>query len=215
MMKFDNICLIDNQFQGSETSAITLSWTILMLAMHPEIQEKVYEEIRNTIDLSNENLAMDATQLNELVYTDIVFKETMRLFPIGLFIPREITGDGIILSNGVHLPAGINICIDVFNLHREESIWGSDASQFNPDRFDDDSYNRHPYSYIPFSAGPRNCIGYKYALIAMKVELIHLLKHFQFKTSLRMDDLEFKYETILKPDNKFMVQLMERKVFTT
>jgi cytochrome P450 len=182
-----------------------------MLAMHPSIQEKVYEEIKSIIDLSNVDSIADSTQLSQLIYTENVIKETMRLFPVLNFMGRETTNDGVVLSNGVSLPAGVNIVIDIFNLHRDESIWGPDANEFNPDRFDDKMQNRHPYSYIPFSAGPKICIGQKYAWFSMKVQMVHLLKHFAFKTSLKMENIELKYETFLKPISNFLVRLVERK----
>jgi cytochrome P450 len=182
-----------------------------MLAMHPSVQDKVYEEIKSIIDLSNADIKIDSTQLNELIYTENVIKETMRLFPVVNMISRETTNDGVVLSNGVSLPAGVNIVLDIFNLHRDESIWGPDANEFNPDRFSDNiMQNRHPYSYIPFSAGPKICLGYKYAWFSMKVQMVHLLKHFVFETSLKMENIELKYEIFLKPISKFLVRLIER-----
>jgi cytochrome P450 family 313 len=125
---------------------------------------------------------------------------------------RETTNDGVVLSNGVSLPAGTNVVIDIFNLHRDEPIWGPDANEFNPDRFNDDKIQmRHPYSFIPFSAGPKICIGQKYAWFSMKVQMVHLLKHFIFETSLKMENIELKYEIFLKPVSKFLVRLVERK----
>ncbi len=180
--------------------------------MHPSVQDKVYEEIKSIIDLSNANIKIDSTQLNELIYTENVIKETMRLFPVLNFMGRETNNDEVVLSNGVSLPAGVNVAIDIFSLHRDESIWGPDANEFNPDRFSEDKIQmRHPYSFIPFSAGPRICIGHKYAWFSMKVQMVHLLKHFAFETSLKMKNIELKYETFLKPVSNFLVRLIKRK----
>lgn len=92
-------------------------------------------------------------------------------------------------------------------------MWGDDADEFNPDHFLPEKANeRHPFCFLPFSGGPRNCIGYQYAMISMKVILSGILRKYRFTTSLKLSDLEMKFELTLKLVNKHMVG-MERRVW--
>lgn len=104
------------------------------------------------------------------------------------------------------------LIIPIFQLQRRTDIWGQNADQFNPDNFlPEKSEARHPYSWIPFSNGPRNCIGMKYALISMKVMLCYLLRNYKFSTSLKYSELIFKLSLDLKIVNKHMVSIEKRK----
>lgn len=115
---------------------------------------------------------------------------------LSFFIPDEIG----------QLNKGTFVLCDFYNLHRSKEIWGPDADKFNPDNFLPERVaKRHPYSFLPFSAGPRMCIGYQYAQIAMKVGLLILLSRFKFSTTLKLEDLQYKFSVTLKLLNKHMV----------
>jgi cytochrome P450 family 4 len=88
-------------------------------------------------------------------------------------------------------------------------MWGDDADEFNPEHFSPDR-TQHPYSYLPFSGGPRICIGYKYAYMSMKVVLASMLRQYKFTTHLRMEDLEWDISITLKLINKHMVTAEKR-----
>lgn len=98
-----------------------------------------------------------------------------------------------------------------YNLHRLKSVWGEDADQFNPDNWLPEKVaQRHPYSFMPFSAGPRMCVGYQYAQINVKLGLLMLLSRYKFTTDLKMEDLQYKFSVTLKLLNGHKVKAAHR-----
>uniref|UniRef100_A0A182P4H5 Uncharacterized protein n=1 Tax=Anopheles epiroticus TaxID=199890 RepID=A0A182P4H5_9DIPT len=192
---------------GNETSALTLSHVVLMLAIHQDVQQRVYEELVATLGSSFTEVEND--QLSRLPYMEMVLKETMRLFPVGPVIARQCTDD-LKISNAI-IPNGVTVVLGIFNVQRSGKHWGPAADTFDPDNFlPERSTHRHPYCFLPFSAGPRNCIGYKYGLMSMKVMLCRLLAAFRFSTDLTMEQLVLKLDITLKIDNKHMVRIVPR-----
>lgn len=104
---------------GNETSALTLSYTILLLAMYPEIQEKVYAELRSAYDTQDEETSYEKVQ--QLPYLDMVLKEGMRMFPVAPFIVRTAIADTAISS--CVIPKGAIIMMSIFNLQRVIFKW--------------------------------------------------------------------------------------------
>lgn len=101
--------------------------------------------------------------------------------------------------------------VNFYNLHRWKHIWGNDADQFNPDHFlPEEIAKRNPYCFLPFSGGPRTCLGYQYAQINIKVGLLMILSRFKFTTRLKMDQFEYKFSITLKLLNKHMVKVYKR-----
>uniref|UniRef100_A0A182QJY3 Uncharacterized protein n=1 Tax=Anopheles farauti TaxID=69004 RepID=A0A182QJY3_9DIPT len=193
---------------GNETSALTLSHVVLMLAIHEDVQQRVYEEMVTV--LGDSCTVVENDHLTRLTYMEMVMKETMRLFPVGPVIARQCTGD-VKLSNTT-IPSGVTVVLGIFNVQRDEKHWGPAAETFNPDNFlPERVQQRHPYCFLPFSAGPRNCIGYRYGLMSMKVMLCHLLAAYRFTTDLTMDQLTLKLDITLKIANKHMVRIVKRK----
>ncbi|KFB52028.1 AGAP002196-PA-like protein [Anopheles sinensis] len=192
---------------GNETSALTLSHVVLMLAIHQDVQQRVYEEIVAVLGpLTNQ---VENDHLSKLVYMEMVMKETMRLFPVGPLIGRQCTADTKISNTTI--PQGVTVVLGVFNVQRSREHWGASAEEFDPERFTPERIaSRHPYSFIPFSAGPRNCIGYKYGLMSMKVMLCHLLTAYRITTDLTMEQLTLKLNITLKIANKHMVRIIKR-----
>ncbi|CAO1410999.1 unnamed protein product [Diamesa serratosioi] len=155
---------------GYETSSLLTSYTLLLLAMHSNIQERVYEEINSIFKPIGVEVEIDSENLHKASYLDMVVKETMRLFPVTPIIGRK-THEEMEL-NELKFPEEVTLIINIFALHRRKDIWGENAELFNPDHFlPENIEKRHPYSYIPFSGGSRNCIGNKYAMLAIKIML--------------------------------------------
>jgi cytochrome P450 len=98
----------------------------------------------------------------------------------------------------------------VISLHRRKDVWGDNVDKFDPEHFAP-NVERHPYAYLPFSGGPRICIGYKYANMAMAIVLVHLLRNFRFTTNLKLDELKWDFCITLRLANKHMVKVERRE----
>lgn len=181
-----------------------------MLAINQDVQERVYEEIcANVRDIDS----LDYDACSKLDYMERTIKETMRLFPLAQGVLRE-TEDNVQLTKCT-LPKGTLLMLSIYKMHRSEEIWGPKANEFDPDRFSAESMvGRHPFAYLPFSAGPRNCIGAKYAMVSMKMMLCHTLMAFKLSTSIKMSDIILKFEVLSKMDNKCLVKLDRRQSLT-
>jgi cytochrome P450 len=112
-------------------------------------------------------------------------------------------------GNGVKLPEGSNIVIPVMTMHKRKDIWGEDADEFNPDHFAPE-FKRHAYSFLPFSGGPRICIGYQYAYMSMATAVADLIRHYKFSTDLTLDKLKWDFCITLQLINKHMVSVEKR-----
>lgn len=142
--------------QGSDTTAVTVAFTVLMLAMHPDYQDRCYQEIKRilpdpSVDLTSEHLL-------DLEYTEQCIKETLRLYPTVPMIGR-CTEKSIKLKD-VTVDAGQSIMVAIRQVMRKKKYWGADANDFNPDHCSVTNLAKVPtFAYIPFSEGPRICVG--------------------------------------------------------
>lgn len=142
-------------FEGFDTTSAGLTFSLMNLSLHPEMQERCYQEIIKNIDDFNN---LDISQLNKLKYMECFLKETMRLYPSVPIIMRE-TVQETQLANGLILPPNTFISIHIFDIHRNPKHF-ENPNTFDPERFSPEkSAGRHPYAFSPFSAGQRNCIG--------------------------------------------------------
>lgn len=179
-----------------------------MLAIHPDTQEKAYNEIVDVCGL--DATYFDTNLISKLSYLDCIIKETMRLFPIASVLARVTTADVKLTTHTI--PKGTNLVMIIDKTHRNPTFWGTSANQFDPERFFiENSINRHSYSFLPFSNGPKNCIGYKYAMISMKIQLCFLLMHFKFSTTVKMSDIRINMTVTSKFANGYKLKIEHRK----
>ncbi|XP_029732671.2 cytochrome P450 4C1 [Aedes albopictus] len=209
--ELDYATMMDNidtfLFASVDTTSSTVASTLLMMAMHPEVQERVYREVAQVIP-AGDYVALE--DLPKLAYLDQVIKETMRLIPVATILNRVCTEE-LQVDDQWTIPMGAIVGIPVIKIHRDRRIWGERSEEFDPDHFlPERCAQRHPYAYIPFSAGIRNCIGMRYAMISMKVVLVKMVKRFRFRTDLKMSDLKFEAAFLLMLANKHMVQIERR-----
>ncbi|KAH8268246.1 hypothetical protein KR026_002419, partial [Drosophila bipectinata] len=182
---------------GIDTTAVTLHHALILLAMFPHYQDMVFEELKEVYPESGD-FVVEYQDLKKLVYLDRVLNETLRLIPSAGVTVRNANED-FRLSNKVLVPKGVAIIVDIFNIHRNKEYWGPDAHTFNPDNFlPDNVRKRHPYAFMPFSNGRRNCIGWRYALILSKITLARILRNYKLSTSFRYEDLVFVDNIVMK-----------------
>ncbi|XP_067003074.2 cytochrome P450 4C1 [Anabrus simplex] len=193
---------------GIETTANAMSFTLLLLAYHPQIQEDVYQELKEVFadDWERPVTPEDAKQLQLL---DRVFKESLRLFPPVFFTGRTTTKE--LKLKTCTVPEGAKIFLPLYLVHRDPRFF-SDPERFDPDRFlPERSHERHPYSYVPFGAGPRMCIGYKYAEIQMAVTLATVLKKYKFLPAMPYECLQkLEIPVITRPTCGFKIKIVPR-----
>ncbi|EDV94817.1 probable cytochrome P450 313b1 [Drosophila grimshawi] len=181
-----------------ETTSTALYFTILCLAMHPEYQEKLHEELAAELpeygDISME-------QLERLRYTEMVINESMRLFaPVPMVLRQAGQDLQLRRDDGEFLiPSGTQIGIDIYNMQRDERVWGPLAKTYNPDaHFGADAPAHHAFAFVPFTKGLRMCIGYRYAQLLMKVLLAKIFRSYRIRTDARLEQLLVKGSISLK-----------------
>uniref|UniRef100_A0A8C9YP11 Thromboxane-A synthase n=1 Tax=Sander lucioperca TaxID=283035 RepID=A0A8C9YP11_SANLU len=191
---------------GYETSSNTLAFTCYLLAIHPECQCKVQEEVD---DFFTRHESPDYTNVQELKYLDMVISETLRLYPPGFRFARDIDQDCVL--NGQLLPKGATLEIPAGFLHHDPEHWPEPES-FIPERFTPEAKgNRHPFVYLPFGAGPRNCVGMRLAQLEIKMALVRLFRRFSIVAcSETKVPLELKSSSTLGPKNGIFVKIRRR-----
>jgi cytochrome P450 len=159
---------------GHETSAAALAWTWYLLCKHPESYQKLQQEI----DQELQGRLPTYADLSRLPYCLQVFKETMRLYPPAPGILREALRDTVI--DGYRVPKGATIMISPYTLHRRANYF-PEPERFQPERFTPEREKSLPRSaYIPFSAGPRICIGNHFALMEGQLLIAAIAQRYTF-----------------------------------
>ena len=169
---------------GFVTTATTLSYATYELALNPDIQQRLYEEVLTAIDTNGD---IDYYLLSRLPFLDSVISETLRLHGPVYSLPRLASQDYKLGETGITLFKGQAITIPIFAIHHMEEFW-SEPFKFDPDRFMPE--NRHkikPYTYLPFSSGPRNCIGMRFALMEAKEALVQLISNYKLSRCAQTD----------------------------
>ncbi|XP_036597173.1 cytochrome P450 3A9-like [Trichosurus vulpecula] len=193
-------------FAGYETTSSVLSFLFYHLATHPEFQQKLQEEI-DTVLPNKESVTYDA--LVQMEYLDMVTNENLRLFPIAGRIER--VAKKTVEINGVKIPKGTVVMASPFVLHRDPDYW-PEPEEFRPERFSkENKEHMNPYMYLPFGAGPRNCIGMRFALMSMKVATSRLLQEFSFRTCEETQiPLKLSNQPLLSPTVPIVLQAVPR-----
>ncbi|XP_070552302.1 cytochrome P450 4F12-like [Ptychodera flava] len=165
-------------FEGHDTTASGLSWCLYNLAKNPEHQQRCRDEV-NELFAKKDNKEIEWDDLACLSYLTLCIKESLRLSPPVPFIGR-ILKSPLTLPDGRTIPTGSRCTVNIFGLHHSELVWEK-PDVFDPTRFTpENSKDRSPYAYVPFAAGPRNCIGQNFAMNEMKVTMASLLHSFVF-----------------------------------
>ncbi|GFV66357.1 cytochrome P450 3A31 [Trichonephila clavipes] len=166
---------------GYDTTGSTLSFATYMLALNQDVQEKAYQEIVDAVRDTNGELTYEAVQ--NLKYLDNIVSETLRLFPPATRLERLAIADYKLGDTGITIPKGMVVTIPSYAMHRDPEIFPN-PEKFDPDRFtSEERAKRDLYAYLPFGAGPRNCVGMRFALMEVKVCLAYVIANFKIKRS--------------------------------
>ncbi|XP_002931492.1 cytochrome P450 4B1 [Xenopus tropicalis] len=189
-------------FEGHDTTASGISWILYCMAKYPEHQQKCREEIR---DVLGEKESFEWEDLNKIPYTTMCIKESLRLYPPVPAVSRELNKP-ITFSDGRSLPAGSVIFINIFCIHRNPTVW-KDPEVFDPLRFSsENSSKRHSHAFVPFAAGPRNCIGQNFAMNELKVAVALTLNRYELSPDLSKAPLKSP-QLVLRSKNGIHVYL--------
>ncbi|XP_017761217.1 PREDICTED: cytochrome P450 4c3-like [Eufriesea mexicana] len=191
-------------FAGHDTTATSVSWILYALGRHPQYQEKILEEyyrVAGTKELSLEILS-------KLTWLEACIKESWRVYPVTPLIARQIYHPITIL--GHEIPIGSTVIINSFLLHRDPRYF-PEPDTYRPERFLPNGPKYPSYAFVPFSAGSRNCIGWKYATMIVKVLILYILKNFQVESLDTEDQLRFITELVLYNADGLRLKITPRK----
>jgi len=188
---------------GHETTASTLNWAWYLISQHPEVEQSLSNELA-TLTTSSE-----FGDLPRFLYTRQIIDEAMRLYPAGWLLTRKALRDDRL--GEYFVPAGTEIYVSPYFIQRHPDLW-EEPDRFNPDRFrPDNSRHRHRLATIPFSAGPRNCIGALFARVEMQIHLMTIGRYLRLRyiqsRPIELEagvNLRSKYDFIMYPEAKIV-----------
>lgn len=218
-------------FEGHDTTAMALSWILYLLGHHPEIQaraaaevDSVFDEMAdhlttnsksdfidglNSIDDGDDGVVLTLDKIKSLKYLECCVKEGLRLCPSVPFIGRRLHED--MSLNAYTVPKGTIVFVYIYMLHRDPDVFPN-PQRFDPDRFlQENLAGRHPFAFVPFSAGPRNCIGQRFAMSELKVVLAYLLRYFRFESLDERDKISAMMEMVYRPKSPLRLRVYERR----
>ncbi|GJN18306.1 hypothetical protein PR202_gb05454 [Eleusine coracana subsp. coracana] len=164
-------------FAGMETTSVLLTWTMVVLSMHPEWQDRARQEVLNLYGKNRPEF----DGLSRLKIMTMILYEVLRLYPPGITFMRKTYKEMVI--GGITYPAGVIIELPVLFIHNDPDIWGSDVHEFRPDRFAEgiSKASKDPGAFLPFGWGPRICIGQNFAMLEAKMAMCMILQTFEFE----------------------------------
>uniref|UniRef100_A0A182JL16 Uncharacterized protein n=1 Tax=Anopheles atroparvus TaxID=41427 RepID=A0A182JL16_ANOAO len=195
-------------FEGHDTTTSAISFLLQSLAKNPDVQQKAFDEVRSIVG-DDRKQPVTMAMLNDMSYLELVIKETLRLYPSVPMFGRKLLENTDI--NGKIFPADCNVIVLPFYLGRNPDLFP------NPEKFDPERFNversaekTNPYQYIPFSAGPRNCIGQKFAMAELKSVASKVIRHYEILLPSEEPDESFMAELILRPEHGIPIRVRPR-----
>ncbi|WVZ76940.1 hypothetical protein U9M48_024854 [Paspalum notatum var. saurae] len=171
-------------FAGHDTTSHTLTWAMFLLGTHPDWQEKLREEVRRECGGGDADAVPTGDALSRLKLVNMFLLETLRLYAPVPMLQRNASVD--LELGGVVVPEGAMLSIPIATIHRDKEVWGDDAGEFRPERFENGAARaaKHPNALLlSFSCGPRSCIGQNFAMLEAKEVIAMILQRFELKIS--------------------------------
>ncbi|UYV82549.1 hypothetical protein LAZ67_21002741 [Cordylochernes scorpioides] len=178
-------------FTGYETTASTLSHCAYMLALNPECQDRLAEEVFAALDdplfkssgptrSDVQKASLDYDTVKKLPYLNAVISETLRMYSPASRTDRIAKENYVLGETGIVVPKGVLVQFPIHTIHHDAEYF-PDPQRYDPERFLPENRDKIlPFTYIPFGAGPRNCIAERFALLEMKLCLAKVIHRFRF-----------------------------------
>ncbi|EXX68538.1 cytochrome P450 [Rhizophagus irregularis DAOM 181602=DAOM 197198] len=193
---------------GHDTTSMSLSTSLYYLAKYPEMQEKARAEVIRI--LGDEPVIPSSVQLKEMKYINAIIKESLRVYPPAPVVSLRSLQKPIKIGPYI-VPKNVLCSVNIWQVHYDTRYW-ENPKQYNPERFLNNE-KRHPFSWIPFSAGPRNCIGQNFSIMEQRVILSMMLLKYNWtlpKNSINEEKLLLDSQFLLRPVDLKLV-FTERK----
>uniref|UniRef100_A0AAT9UU68 Cytochrome P450 3638C1 n=1 Tax=Maconellicoccus hirsutus TaxID=177089 RepID=A0AAT9UU68_MACHI len=191
---------------GYKSTFLTISSVLLMLAANLDAQEKVYEEIRTILGDDERKVQME--DIKDLVYMEQCINETLRKFPIIPTATRRHNKD-IELNDKKIIPAGCQILVNFHSIHHDKRIFPN-SDEWDPKHFAPNNISRIQRQIYPYGADPRSEISAEYAMISVKIQLIHLLRRYRLSTSMKKRNIHFVLDLGLRNSSGYWLKLSSR-----
>lgn len=187
---------------GHETTAIALTWTWYLLSQDQHVEEQLRLELSRALS----GRPPQFEDLPKLKYGKAIIEEAMRLYPPVWVIPRKATGQDVI--GGYHIPANSGVLISPYTMHRHPDFW-QDPGCFDPERFTGHrAADRPQYSYLPFGAGPRNCVGGTFGMTEAQMIVSMVAQRYRLHL-LPRQDVELEPLLTLRPKHGILMTLQK------
>ncbi|CAN0896337.1 Cytochrome P450 CYP749A22 [Linum grandiflorum] len=166
---------------GHETTTSSLTWTVLLLAVHTEWQDRAREQV---VQLFGNDSSPTPDGISRLSILTMIINESLRLYPPFFHVSRRVERDQVRLGPGkLLLPKGTEVHMPFLAVHHRTETWGEDAQVFRPERFAEGAVAKASATFMPFGLGPRSCVGMNFAITQMKTSVAMILQRYKLRLS--------------------------------
>ncbi|XP_008793701.1 cytochrome P450 86B1-like [Phoenix dactylifera] len=207
---------------GRDTSSVALAWFFWLLHQHPQVEERILDEISETIKRRqdevcrpDDNIVFTVEELKRMEYLQAALSESLRLYPSVPLDFKEVLEDDI-LPDGSVVKKGARVFYSIYSMARMERIWGKDCREFRPERWIKDGIlvTESQFKYTVFNAGPRLCVGKKFAYMQMKMVAASILLRYRVEV-VEGQEVKPKLTTTLYMKNGLRVTFSRREGLAT
>jgi fatty acid omega-hydroxylase len=212
---FRDLC-VNFILAGRDTTSVALAWFFWLVHSNPEVENRILREINDILSLretqTKNEIIFTMEELNKMVYLHAALSESLRLYPSVPIEMKEVAEDDV-LPDGSIVKKGARVFYCIFSMGRMDSIWGQNCLEFKPERWirDGKFVSENQFNYAVFNAGPRLCLGKKFAYMQMKMVAASILLRYSVKV-IEGHDASPKMTTTLYMKNGLLVTLMPRLV---
>ena len=199
-------------FEGHDTTSMAISWTLHLIGLNQQIQDKCHHELDNIFfGTGSSDRPINMNDLRQMKYLEACIKEALRLFPSVPFVGRQMSED--LKINGYTVPKGVTCLVVLHQVHRDPQCY-PEPEVYRPERFLGDNIHltRHPFAFVPFSAGPRNCVGQKFALLEEKTILATILRKYSIESLNFTDEIKVAPEMVIRPKTPISMRFSSRHI---